>query len=107
MSGCFYGLYMLTVPTFKESLRKGLQPAYEGPNKIVDRTEKLFRILRHGKEVSVSIDRLKPAYIPKESEDFPVEVNLKEIVSLQPEEIQESEQEKLWKALVDKPQHPF
>ncbi|GFY70759.1 transposon Ty3-I Gag-Pol polyprotein [Trichonephila inaurata madagascariensis] len=77
-----------------ESLRKGLQPPYEGPNKIVDHTEKLFRILRHGKEVSVSIDRLKPAYIPKESEDFPVEVNLKEIVSLQPEEIQESEQEK-------------
>ncbi|GFY41571.1 retrovirus-related Pol polyprotein from transposon 412 [Trichonephila inaurata madagascariensis] len=72
-----------------ESLRKGLQPPYEGP-----RTEKVFRILRHGKEVSVSIDRLKPAYIPKESEDFPVEVDLKEKLSLQPEEIQESEQEK-------------
>ncbi|GFR10931.1 retrovirus-related Pol polyprotein from transposon 412 [Trichonephila clavata] len=48
-----------------DSLRKGLQPPYEGPYKVVDLTEKVFRILRHGKEVSVSIDRLKPAYIPK------------------------------------------
>ncbi|GFR07315.1 retrovirus-related Pol polyprotein from transposon 412 [Trichonephila clavata] len=77
-----------------DSLRKGLQPPYEGPYKVVDRTEKVFRIVRHGKEVSVSIDRLKPAYILKESEDFPVEVNLKEKVSLQPEEIPESGQEK-------------
>ncbi|GFR14488.1 retrovirus-related Pol polyprotein from transposon 412 [Trichonephila clavata] len=77
-----------------DSLRKGLQPPYEGPYKVVDRTEKVFRIVRHGKEVSVSIDRLKPAYIPKESEDFPVEVNLKEKVSLQPEEMPESGQEK-------------
>ncbi|GFY67846.1 retrovirus-related Pol polyprotein from transposon 412 [Trichonephila inaurata madagascariensis] len=75
-------------------LRKGLKPLYEGPYKVVDHTEKVFRILRHGKEVSVSIDRLKPAYILKESEDFPVEVNLKEKVSLQPEKIQELEQEK-------------
>ncbi|GFR29473.1 uncharacterized protein TNCT_258241 [Trichonephila clavata] len=77
-----------------DSLRKGLQPPYEGPYKVVDRTEKVFRIVRHGKEVSVSIDRLKSAYIPKESEDFPVEVNLKGKVSLQPEEIPESGQEK-------------
>ncbi|GFS55726.1 hypothetical protein TNIN_157291 [Trichonephila inaurata madagascariensis] len=76
------------------SLRKGLQPPYEGPYKVVDRTKKVFRTLRHGKEGSVSIDRLKPAYISKELEDFPVEVNLKEKVSLQSEEIQESEQEK-------------
>ncbi|GFS71802.1 hypothetical protein TNCV_3714951 [Trichonephila clavipes] len=40
--------------------------------KVVDGTEKVFRILRHGKEVSMSIDRLKPAYNPKEWEDFPV-----------------------------------
>ncbi|GFU69858.1 uncharacterized protein TNCV_112771 [Trichonephila clavipes] len=77
-----------------DSLRKGLRPPYEGPYKVVDRIEKVFRILRHGKEVTVGIDRLKPAYIPKESEDFPVEVNLKEKVSLQPEKIQELEQEK-------------
>ncbi|GFQ79260.1 retrovirus-related Pol polyprotein from transposon 412 [Trichonephila clavata] len=76
------------------SLRKGLQPPYEDPYKVIDHTEKVFRIVRHGKEVLVSIDRLKPAYIPKESEDFPVEFKLKEKVSLQPEEIPESGQEK-------------
>ncbi|GFY18347.1 retrovirus-related Pol polyprotein from transposon 412 [Trichonephila clavipes] len=70
-----------------DSLRKRLQPPYEGPYKVVDRTEKVFQILRHGKEVSVSIDRLKSAYIPKVSEDIPVEVKLKEKVSLQPEDI--------------------
>ncbi|GFW62266.1 hypothetical protein TNCV_4421531 [Trichonephila clavipes] len=85
----------LSPPTTQhhDSLRKGLQPPYEGPYKVVDRTEKVFRILRHGKEVSVSIDRLKPAYIPKESEDIPVEVKLKEKVSLQPEDITEFEQD--------------
>ncbi|GFX38968.1 retrovirus-related Pol polyprotein from transposon 412 [Trichonephila clavipes] len=76
-----------------DSLRKGLQPTYEGPYKIVDLTEKEFRILRHGKEVSVSIDRLKPAYIPKKSEDIPVEVKLKGKVSLQPEDVTEFEQD--------------
>ncbi|GFR28828.1 retrovirus-related Pol polyprotein from transposon opus [Trichonephila clavata] len=39
-----------------DSLRKGLQPPYEGPYKVVDLTIKVFRIVRHGKEVSVSID---------------------------------------------------
>ncbi|GFS98653.1 retrovirus-related Pol polyprotein from transposon 412 [Trichonephila clavipes] len=77
-----------------DSLRKGLQPPYDDPYKVIDRKEKVFRILRHGKEVSVSIDRLKHAHISKESKDFPVVVNLKDKVSLQPEEIPESEQEK-------------
>ncbi|GFY37977.1 retrovirus-related Pol polyprotein from transposon 412 [Trichonephila inaurata madagascariensis] len=60
-----------------DSLRKGLQPPYEGPYKVVNGTEKVFRILRHEKEVSVSIDRLKPDY-PKEPGGLPSEVNLKE-----------------------------
>ncbi|GFQ69395.1 hypothetical protein TNCT_216631 [Trichonephila clavata] len=64
------------------------------PYKVFDRIEKVFRILRHGKEVSVSIDRLKPTYIPKELEDIPVEVNVKKKVSLQPEEVPDSGQEK-------------
>ncbi|GFS51768.1 retrovirus-related Pol polyprotein from transposon 412 [Trichonephila inaurata madagascariensis] len=86
-----------------DSLRKGLQPPYESPYKVVDRTEKVFRILRHGKEVSVSIDRLKPAYIPKESEDFLVEVNLKEKVSLHNQrKFKNQNKESREKAVVDK-----
>ncbi|GFT73364.1 transposon Ty3-I Gag-Pol polyprotein [Nephila pilipes] len=77
-----------------DSLKKGLQPPYEGPYKVVSRTEKVFRILRHGKEVSVNIDRLKPAYIPKELEDIPVEADVKKRVSLQPEEVPDSGHEK-------------
>ncbi|GFR29446.1 retrovirus-related Pol polyprotein from transposon 412 [Trichonephila clavata] len=42
-------------------LKKGLQPPYEIPYKVFDRTKKVFRILRHAKNVSVSIDRLKCA----------------------------------------------
>ncbi|GFT16017.1 hypothetical protein NPIL_527191 [Nephila pilipes] len=75
-------------------LKKGLQPPYEGPYKIVNRTEKVFRILRHGKEVLVNIDRLKPVYIFKELEDIPVEVSVKKKVSLKPEEVPDSGQEK-------------
>ncbi|GFT44608.1 transposon Ty3-I Gag-Pol polyprotein, partial [Nephila pilipes] len=77
-----------------DSLKKGLQPPYEGPYKVVSRTEKVFRILRHRNEVSVNIDRLKPAYIPKELEDIPVEADVKKKVSLQPEEVPDSGQEK-------------
>ncbi|GFT91809.1 transposon Ty3-I Gag-Pol polyprotein [Nephila pilipes] len=77
-----------------DSLKKGLQPPYEGPYKVVSRTEKVFRILRHGKEVSVNIDRLKSAYIPKELEDIPVEADVKKRVSLQPEEVPDSGHEK-------------
>ncbi|GFY40984.1 hypothetical protein TNIN_365501 [Trichonephila inaurata madagascariensis] len=89
-----------------DSLRKGLQPPYWCPYKVVDHTEKVFRILRHGKEVSVSIHTLKSAYIPKVS-DLAVEVNLKEKVSLEPEEIQESEQEKLRESCETRNHNPF
>ncbi|GFS95877.1 transposon Ty3-I Gag-Pol polyprotein [Nephila pilipes] len=76
-------------PTTQHQITKNLRPY-----KVVSRTEKVFRILRHGKEVSVSIDRLKPAYIPKELEDIPVEVNVKKKVSFQIGEVPESGQEK-------------
>ncbi|GFS67359.1 retrovirus-related Pol polyprotein from transposon 412 [Nephila pilipes] len=77
-----------------DSVKKGLQPPYEGPYKIVKRSEKVFRILRHGKEVSVSVDRLKPAYVPKELVDIPAGVHRKENVSSQPNEILDTGEEK-------------
>ncbi|GFU97228.1 hypothetical protein TNCV_2814531 [Trichonephila clavipes] len=57
--------------------QKRFAPPYD---KVVDRVQKRSSgFWRHGKEVSVSIDRLKLAYIPKEPEKFPVDsVNLKE-----------------------------
>ncbi|GFU29983.1 hypothetical protein NPIL_514261 [Nephila pilipes] len=61
-------------------MKIGLQPPYEDPYKIVNRTETVFRILMHGKEFSVSVDRLKHTYVPKELVDIPAVVRRKEKV---------------------------
>ncbi|GBM20080.1 Transposon Ty3-I Gag-Pol polyprotein [Araneus ventricosus] len=46
-----------------DALKKGLQPPYEGPFQVLDRNEKIFKINRNGKELTVNIDRVKPAYV--------------------------------------------
>jgi hypothetical protein len=47
-------------------------PPYDEPYEIVSRHEKFFTIVRHGKRVVVSIDRLKPAFIlADDTEDAP------------------------------------
>ncbi|GBM92792.1 hypothetical protein AVEN_117489-1 [Araneus ventricosus] len=46
-----------------DALRKGLQSPYEGPFQVLDRHEKLFKINKNGKELTVNIDRVKPAYV--------------------------------------------
>jgi len=40
-----------------------LRPPYEGPYKVVKRNEKVITINKNGKNLNVSIDRVKPAYI--------------------------------------------
>lgn len=39
------------------------KPSYTGPHKVLGRGEKVFKLLLNGKPVTVSIDRIKPAYI--------------------------------------------
>ncbi len=46
-----------------DTVRRPLQPVYDGPFRVVHRGEKAFTITKGGKEDTVSIDRLKPAYI--------------------------------------------
>eukprot|EP00795_Rhopilema_esculentum_P008905 gene8905-biopygen10483 len=46
-----------------DAVRKPLKPPYTGPFKILRRYTKHFTILMHGKEQTISIDRLKPAYL--------------------------------------------
>ncbi|GBM70890.1 hypothetical protein AVEN_28458-1 [Araneus ventricosus] len=46
-----------------DKLRKGLQPPYEGPFPVLDRNEKIFKINKNGKELTVNTDRVKPAYV--------------------------------------------
>lgn len=42
---------------------RALQPTYEGPYQVLNRSEKVYKLWINGKTVHVTIDRLKPAYI--------------------------------------------
>jgi hypothetical protein len=46
-----------------DSVKKPLTPPYEGPFEVIQREPKYFVIMRNGKKETVSIDRLKPAFI--------------------------------------------
>lgn len=48
--------------------RRPLQAAYLGPYKVIRRGSKTFDICVQGKEVTVTIDRLKPAYMAKDEQ---------------------------------------
>lgn len=47
----------------EDTLRGSFHPAYSGPYEVIERTSKVYKLLIKGKHVTVSIDRLKPAYI--------------------------------------------
>ena len=49
-----------------DSVRKPLQPPYDGPFPIISRTDKHFTIAINGRNDTISIDRLKPAHIDSE-----------------------------------------
>ncbi|KAF8795396.1 hypothetical protein HNY73_003249 [Argiope bruennichi] len=46
-----------------ERVKKALEPSYEGPYPVLGRSEKYFTVQVKGKNVNISVDRLKPAYI--------------------------------------------
>ena len=48
------------------TVRKPLQPPYLGPFPVIRRAEKYFTLLQRGKENTVCIDRLKPAFVEPE-----------------------------------------
>lgn len=45
-----------------DAVRRSLVPPYEGPFEVLDRTDKHFKLKINGREDSVSIDRLIPAF---------------------------------------------
>lgn len=62
-----------------DMVRRSLQPPYDGPYSVISRKDKVFTVQVKDRQVTISIDRLKPAYIldedkisnnnvPKESE---------------------------------------
>ena len=50
-----------------DAVRRPLQPPYTGPHKVLRRSSKTFVIDVSGREETVSIDRLKPAYVEEPS----------------------------------------
>lgn len=50
-----------------DSITPPLQSPYDGPFKVIERSEKLFKLHINGKVKVVSIDRVKPAYIGVEA----------------------------------------
>ena len=50
----------------RDAIRKPLQPPYDGPYKVLQRTEKYFVVEVKGKQDSISLDRLKPAHLDME-----------------------------------------
>lgn len=51
-------------------VRASLEPPYIGPYKVIKRKPKFFTLDVRGKNVNVSVDRLKPAYILKEEKNL-------------------------------------
>jgi cleavage and polyadenylation specificity factor subunit 1 len=52
----------------QDALRRALAPPYSGPHKVITRTDKTFQLSVRGRSVTVSADRVKPAYTVNETE---------------------------------------
>ncbi|KAL0810827.1 hypothetical protein ABMA28_010137 [Loxostege sticticalis] len=53
----------------EDASRGSLTPAYSGPHKVLARGDKVFKIILNGKEATVSINRIKPAFILSDRKD--------------------------------------
>lgn len=60
-------------------VRKPLQPPYNGPFRVLERSPKVYIIQQNERKVRISIDRLKPAYIVNDNlnNNIPVKVQPK------------------------------
>jgi len=47
----------------QDSTRRALEPPYTGPHNVIARTDKTLTIVMRGRQVNVSADRVKPAYV--------------------------------------------
>ncbi|UYV83545.1 hypothetical protein LAZ67_23001432 [Cordylochernes scorpioides] len=56
-----------------DRVKKPLEPPYEGPFPVLERTDKYFTLKVKGKNVTTSIDRLRPAYLLADSDNITAE----------------------------------
>jgi len=47
----------------QDAVRRALQPPYSGPHQVTSHTDKTHTIIVHGRHVTVSTDRVNPAYL--------------------------------------------
>jgi hypothetical protein len=47
----------------QDTIPRALDPPYSGPHEVIARTDKTFKISVRGKQIIVSADYVKPAYI--------------------------------------------
>jgi hypothetical protein len=52
----------------QDATRRALEPPYSGPYQVLSRREKTLQLLVRGKPVSVSAERVKPAYVFNEAD---------------------------------------
>jgi hypothetical protein len=51
----------------QDATRRALDPPYSGPHKVLSRTNKTFQLSVRGKTITLSADRVKPAFMLNES----------------------------------------
>lgn len=56
-----------------DGVRTSLQPPYDGPFKVLKRSEKYYTLDINGRKDTVSLDRLKPAYLEESSDPAAVQ----------------------------------
>lgn len=52
-----------------DTVRSALQPPYDGPYEVIERTEKYYVVKLNNRTSKISIDRLKSAFLPIEPDD--------------------------------------
>lgn len=52
-----------------DAVRRPLQPPYSGPYRVIKRQSKVYIVQFPGRQVAISVDRLKPAHMLSEPDD--------------------------------------
>jgi hypothetical protein len=55
-----------------DRVRRPLEPPYAGPYKVMERSEKYFKVLVRDTAMNISIDRLKPAFTVNDASGIPI-----------------------------------